>query len=79
MELAWLEYDPKALNRLQAFQYGDGEQLPLQVLQSNTGFYIGTKDSEGAPNSRESAVYWKKALEAQAALDSGNWVQKLYP
>lgn len=61
-----------------AFQYG-GEYLLLQVLESNAGFYIGTRDSEGAPNSRESAIYWKKAHEAQATLDSGNWVQKEYP
>jgi hypothetical protein len=60
-----------------AFQY-NGEKRPLQALKSYAGFYIGTIDSEGAPNSRESARYWQKAHEAQAALHSGNWVQKLY-
>ena len=68
----------QALSGMLAFQYS-GEQLPLQVLESNAGFYIGTQDSEGAPNSRESTIYWKKAHEAQAELDSGNWVQKQYP
>jgi hypothetical protein len=64
-----------------AYQYG-GMKLPLQVLKSAAGFYIGTTEAEGelkgAPNSRESERYWQKALEAQAALDSGDWVQKLY-
>jgi hypothetical protein len=59
-----------------------GMKLPLQVLKSAAGFYIGTTeaegDLEGAPNTRESDRYWQKAIEAQAALDSGDWVQKLH-
>lgn len=56
------------------------EKLPLQVLQSYAGFYIGTVvpsgDMQGAPNTRESDRYWQKAHEAQSALETGNWVQK---
>jgi hypothetical protein len=59
-----------------------GMKLPLQVLKSAAGFYIGTTEAEGdlkgAPNTRESDRYWQKAPEAQAALDSGDWVQKLH-
>lgn len=66
---------------LLAFRYTrEKEKLPLQVLQSNAGFYIGTVvssgDMRGAPNTRESDRYWKKAHEAQSALETGNWVQK---
>ncbi|HCF5174370.1 TPA: hypothetical protein ACGW32_001149 [Pseudomonas aeruginosa] len=32
-------------------------ELPLQVLMSNAGFYIGTLDEEG-PASRESVEYY---------------------
>jgi hypothetical protein len=64
-----------------AFQC-DGKKLPLQVLKSAAGFYIGTTEAEGdlkgAPNTRESERYWQKAHEAHAALDSGDWVQKLH-
>lgn len=59
----------------------DGKKLPLEICKSYAGFYIGTVvasgDMKGAPNSRESDRYWQKAHEAQAALDSGDWVQKL--
>lgn len=57
-----------------------GEKLPLLVLKSNAGFYIGTVvstgDMRGAPNTRESDRYWQTEPEARSALETGNWVQK---
>lgn len=52
--------------------------LPLQVLHSNAGFYIGTWDEEG-PCSRESAEYFKSESSAEQALQSGVWTQRETP
>ena len=52
-----------------------GKVLPLQVLRSAAGYYIGTADDEG-PVSRESAQYWRKQEAAEHALATGDWVQK---
>lgn len=65
------------IHGLLAKQYG-GVELPLQVLQSAAGFYLGTYDQDG-PYSRESDCYWATRAEAQAALDSGDWPQKPHP
>ena len=46
--------------------------LPLQVLKSNAGFYIGTRDDEG-PVSRESDCYFASREEAEQALASDDW------
>lgn len=48
--------------------------LPLQVLESQAGFYIGTFDEDG-PCSRESAEYFPTKDEAFAALKTGEWTQ----
>lgn len=59
-------------------------ELPLQVLKSAAGFYIGTfvrdivSDLFG-PVSRESEEYFPTEEAAQEALRSGSWTQKLYP
>lgn len=53
-------------------------QLPLQVLKSNAGFYIGTADDAG-PCSRESVEYFTTQAKAQQALDDGVWTQKETP
>ena len=39
-----------------------GFQLPLQVLQSAAGFYLGTSEL-GMPISRESVEYWGRLRE----------------
>lgn len=52
-------------------------KLPLQVLMSNAGFYIGTLDEEG-PASRESVEYYQSRELAQQALDNGTWSQREY-
>ena len=63
-----------------AKQWG-GQELPLKVLNSAAGFYLGTCDEEG-PYSRESEEYWRTHDEAEAALDSPDqtsWTQRLEP
>lgn len=52
-----------------------GLQLPLQVLRSHAGIYIGTADDEG-PVSRESVEYFPTEGEAHRALAKGTWTQK---
>ena len=52
-----------------------GKHLPLEVCYSARGFYLGTRDSDGCPYSRESQEYWTKRDEAQAALDANLWTQ----
>ncbi|WP_237385438.1 hypothetical protein [Xenorhabdus sp. Sc-CR9] len=51
------------------------KQLPLTVLQSRAGFYIGTLD-EGMPCSRESVEYFACREQAEFALKQGQWTQR---
>lgn len=51
-----------------------GKFLPLEVLQSAAGHYIGTRDAEG-PVSRESSEYFRSSATAQRALERGGWTQ----
>ena len=53
-------------------------KLPLQVLQSARGHYIGTFSEEG-PVSRESVEYWDQRKDAETALANGTWTQKPNP
>lgn len=55
-----------------------GKHLPLQVLRSAAGHYIGTQDDEG-PVSRESVEYFPTHLAAQRALDTHAWTQRAHP
>jgi hypothetical protein len=55
-----------------------GLTLPLEVLKSNAGFYIGTSDS-GYTVSRESHEYFWSHTEAVHALASGEWTQRETP
>lgn len=48
----------------------------LLILQSAAGFYLGTLDQDGLPNSRESEEYWRTAADAAAALQSGQWTPR---
>ncbi|MBV59848.1 MAG: hypothetical protein CMH65_00935 [Nevskiales bacterium] len=54
-----------------------GERLPLQVLHSAAGHFIGTQDDEGP--SRESVEYFPTRQSAQQALDTGAWMQRRHP
>jgi len=58
-----------------------GIRLPITVLQSAAGFYLGTlKFDEDCqcdmPYSRESNEYWPTSVHATDALHSGQWTQK---
>lgn len=56
----------------------NGPKLPLRVLKSCAGFYIGTCTDEG-PYSRESVEYWRESAAAQVALEHGLWTQRFNP
>ena len=55
-----------------------GKRLPLQVLRSAAGHYIGTQDDEG-PVSRESVEYFPSHEAARHALETSAWTQRQYP
>lgn len=48
---------------------------PLQILESASGFYIGTADESG-PISRESEDYYPTAEVAAQALEYNAWTQR---
>lgn len=50
--------------------------LPLQVMESQAGFYIGRRDTDGSPYSRESQEYWPTQKEAEEAFKQGAWTQR---
>ncbi|EFA6268573.1 hypothetical protein DXB10_21265 [Escherichia coli] len=52
-----------------------GYTLPLEILKSTRGYYIGTQCSVG-PVSRESEEYFKKHDQAEQALKNGTWRQR---
>ncbi|MDC9616207.1 hypothetical protein PSI19_20595 [Xenorhabdus khoisanae] len=51
------------------------KQLPLTVLQTCAGFYIGTIEG-GMPCSRESMEYFASREQAEFALKQGRWTQR---
>lgn len=55
-----------------------GFKLPLQVLRSTNGFYIGTENDNG-PVSRESVEYWTSLKDAAEALKNGTFTQRENP
>lgn len=67
-------------------KYGYGKQTlefgpprPLEVLECSAGFYLGTRDKNGYPNSRESVEYFPTHEAAEAAAESGDWTQRDHP
>jgi len=54
------------------------KSLPLSVLRSRAGCYVGTADDDG-PCSRESVEYWSDSQDAESALQSGSWTQRERP
>lgn len=50
-----------------------GLPLPVQVLKSAAGFYLGAFGSDGSPYTRESVEYWRTEAAATAALLTGQW------
>ena len=55
-----------------------GKFLPLEVLHSAAGHYIGTTDEDG-PVSRESVEYFRSQHAADHALTTGRWQQRIHP
>lgn len=55
-----------------------GQRLPLQVLRSAAGYYLGTDDGT-EPVSRESVEYFPTHAAAQLTLDSHTWTQRSAP
>ena len=53
----------------------NGPKLPLRVLKSCAGFYIGTSTDDG-PYSRESVEYWATESQAELALVENSWTQR---
>lgn len=68
--------EPPRFGRL-AKVYGERE-LPLEVLQSAAGYYLGTWDEEEGPFTRESQEYFPNAQAAQDALARGAWTQRTH-
>ena len=60
-----------------AKEFGD-MKLPLEVLPSREGFYLGTQ-FEGGPYSRESLEYWPTPDLAAQAMANGQWNQLDHP
>jgi hypothetical protein len=56
-----------------------GQAFPLEVCQSRAGFYLGTRDQDSAPFTRESAEYWARLGAAEEAWRRGAWTQRLAP
>jgi hypothetical protein len=54
-----------------------GVLLPLCTLKSAAGYYIGTVHEVYGPVSRESEEYFSTSKEAEEALASGSWTQRL--
>ena len=67
---------PAEVGRLAAVA---GQAFPLVVCESRAGFYLGTREEDGAPFSRESVEYWPTAAAAEAARAAGAWTQRLSP
>jgi len=55
-----------------------GQNLPLKVLHSAAGHYIGTFNDDG-PVSRESVEYFPTREAASYALETGAWTQRRNP
>jgi len=58
-----------------------GFRLPLEVLKSANGFYLGTQDRCG-PVSRESVEYWSShdlATQALNGKEGVHWTQRESP
>lgn len=50
--------------------------LPLQVIESQEGFYIGTASATEGPLTRESDEHWRTRDQALAAFELGDWTQR---
>lgn len=56
-----------------------GLRMPLQVLPSAAGWYIGAASEELGPVSRESLETWSTREAAVRALETDDWNQREEP
>lgn len=56
-----------------------GKTLPLEVMQSADGYYIGTYCPQEGPCSRESVEYFRTEAKAKIAFELGTWTQRDHP
>ena len=55
-----------------------GLRLPVRVMRSAAGYYLGTQSDLG-PVSRESVEYWPTEVQAASALSNREWSQRQVP
>lgn len=55
------------------------DPLPIEVLHSGAGFYLGRCCPKEGPISRLSIEYWNTKEEAEEALSSDNWTMRFEP
>ena len=53
-----------------------GKRLPIIVMESVAGFYLGTRTAKGEPYSRESEEYFGTRHGAEQALARGTWTAR---
>ena len=56
-----------------------GHELPVRVLSSNAGYYIGTFSESHGVVSRESVEYFPTQRAAEEAFRQGKWTQRNRP
>ena len=56
-----------------------GYDLPIRVLSSRAGYYIGTFSETHGQISRESREYYPTQLQAEEAFRKGTWTQRRNP
>jgi hypothetical protein len=55
-----------------------GYELPVIVLKSQAGYYLGTQCPINGPISRESTRYWSTHKDAVIALFEDAWEQRTH-
>lgn len=65
-----------SLNQLGSLARAAGYRLPLEPLQANGRWYLGTACPDDGPVSRESVEYFPSRKAAETALLSGEWTQR---
>jgi len=75
----FVDLPPRQVTHGQLALAWSGKTLPLVLLESAAGFYIGTFDPNFGPCSRESQEYFGTLDQARAALAAGTWTQRVGP
>lgn len=56
-----------------------GYLLPIRILSSNRGYYVGTFSETHGAISRESVEYYPTQRLAEEAFRKGTWTQRRHP